>query len=305
HRTTNAPTLVGYHRPDRLALVHEVEPLVNLIERKYVGDQVIDIDLTRHVPINDPWHVGAPSCATKGRTLPHPAGYQLERTSPDLLARAGHSDNDRDPPTAMAALERLPHHIDVADAFEAVVCAALGQIDKVRDQIVLQLFRVDEVGQPELAPQCLARRVEIDAHDHPGTGHARALNHVEPDATKPEHHDVGAWLDLGGVDDRADSSRNAAPDVADLVERRVLANLGDRDLGQDGEVGKSRASHVVMDGLALEREPAGAVGHHTLALRGADRRAEIGLARQTRFALPTLGRIERNDMIALFHARHA
>src|SRR5271155_2147435 len=188
-------TLVGYHRPDRFALVHEVEALVNLIERQYVSNQVIYIDLTRHVPINDLWHIGSPACATKGRTLPYPAGYQLERTGLNLLAGARNPDDHRYPPATMAALECLAHDIDVADAFETVVCAAPGQIDKVRDQILLQFLRVDEVGQPELAPERLACRVEIHAHDHPGACHARALNHVEPDAAQPEHHDAGAWLD--------------------------------------------------------------------------------------------------------------
>src|SRR5271155_258455 len=195
HCTTNALTLVGYHRPDRFTLVHEVEPFVDLIERKDVGNQVIDIDFARHVPINDLGHIGTPPCATKGGAFPHPAGYQLERPRLNFLPRARHADDHRYPPTAMAALECLAHDLDVADAFETVVCAAPGQIDKVRDQILLQFLRVDEVGQPELAPERLACRVEIHAHDHPGACHARALNHVEPDAAQPEHHDAGAWLD--------------------------------------------------------------------------------------------------------------
>ena len=45
--------------------------------------------------------------------------------------------------------------------------------------------------------------------------------------------------------DRADAGGDAAADVADLVERRVLAHLGERDLGQHGEIGEGRAAHVV------------------------------------------------------------
>ena len=41
-----------------------------------------------------------------------------------------------------------------------------------------------------------ARRVEIDADDLVGADHVRALNHVEPDAAEPEHHDVRAGLTL-------------------------------------------------------------------------------------------------------------
>jgi hypothetical protein len=119
---------------------------------------------------------------------------------------------------------------------------------------------------------------------------------------RPEHDDVRARLDLRGVDHRADAGGHAAADVADLVERRVLADLRERDLRQHREVGERRAAHVVVDGLAVEREAAGAVGHQALALRRADRGAQVGLARQARLALPAFGRVERNDVVALLAA---
>ena len=152
--------------------------------------------------------------------------------------------------------------------------------------------------QAELARERLARRVDVDADDHVGAGHARALHDVEADAAEAEHDDVGAGLDLRRVDHRADAGRHAAADVADLVERRVLADLRDRDLRQHGVVRERRAAHVVVQRLAAEREAARAVGHHALALRRADRRAQIGLARQAGLALPALGRVERDDVIA-------
>ena len=62
----------------------------------------------------------------------------------------------------------------------------------MRDEIALDVLRIDEVRQAELARQRLARRIDVDADDHVGAGHARALHHVEPDAAEPEHHDVGA-----------------------------------------------------------------------------------------------------------------
>ena len=124
----------------------------------------------------------------------------------------------------------------------------------------------------ELARQRLARGIDVDADDHVGAGDARALDDIEPDAAQAEHHDIGARLDLRGEDHRADAGRHAAADVADLVERRVLADLRDRDLRQHGVVREGRAAHVVMDRLALDRKAAGAVGHQALALGGADRR---------------------------------
>ena len=131
-----------------------------------------------------------------------------------------------------------------------------------------------------------------------------ALHDVEPDAAEPEHDDTGAGLDLGGVDHRADAGGDAAADVADLVERRVLADLRQRDLRQHRVIREGRGAHVMEDLVAAEREPAGAVGHHALALGRADRGAEIGLARQAVLALPAFRRVERDDVVALLQAGH-
>src|SRR6202163_2075427 len=129
----------------------------------------------------------------------------------------------------------------------------------------------------ELARERFARRVEVDTDNHVGAGHAGALDDIEPDAAEPEHYDIGSRLDLGGVDHRADACSDAATDVADLVEGCIVANLRQGDFGEDGEVGEGRASHVVIYGFAVERETAGPVGHHALALRRANGGAEIGL----------------------------
>ena len=193
---------------------------------------------------------------------------------------------------------------DIADALEAVIGAALGQVDEIGDEVALDLVRVDEMGHAEFLGQCPLAGVEIDADDHVGADHAAALHDIEPDAAEAEDHDIGAGLDLGGVDHRANAGGDAAADVADLVERRVLADFRDRDLGQYREVREGRGAHVVVDLIAAEREPAGAVGHHALALRRADRDAEIGLARQAVFALPAFGGVERDDVVALGDARH-
>jgi len=73
-----------------------------------------------------PRHIAPAPRAPEGRTLPHPPGDQLEGPRLDLLARAGDADDDRDAPAAVAALERLTHEIDIADALEAVVRATVG-----------------------------------------------------------------------------------------------------------------------------------------------------------------------------------
>ena len=292
-------------RTDRLALVHQIESLVDLLEFEDVGDHRVDLNLSVHVPVDDFRHVGAAASAAERRTLPDPAGHQLERPCRDLLAGFGDPDHHRDAPAAMACLQRLPHHRGVAGAVEGEVGAAVGQRHQMLDDIAVHLLRIDEMGHAEAAAPFILGVVDVDADDLVGADHFRALDHVEADAAKPEHHDIRSRRDLGGVDHGADPGGDAAADVAALVERRVLADLCDRDFRQHGEIGKRRAAHIVKDGLALVAEPRGAVGHHALALGGADRGAEIGLLAEAAFALPAFRRVKRDDVIARLHRDHA
>src|SRR5882672_4250098 len=285
---------------DRLALVHQVEGVVDLLDRHGVGDQRIDVDLAVHVPVDDLGHVAPSLGAAERRAQPVPASHELEGPRGDLLTGAGDADDHRFAPAAMTAFQRLAHQLGVADTFEAVVGAAVGEFDQVRHQVLaLERRRIDEVSHAELAAERLARRVEVDAHDHVGADHARALQDVEPDAAQAEHDDVGARFDLGGVEHRADAGGDAAADVADLVERRDGADFRQRNLGQHGVVREGRAAHIVVDLLALERKARRAVGHHALTLGRADRGAEIGLAGEAGFAGAAFGRVERDHVIAL------
>ena len=74
---------------------------------------------------------------------------------------------------------------------------------------------------------------------------------LRPMPPRPNTDDIGAGPDLRRVDHRADAGGDAAADVADLVERRVLAHLGERDLRQHREIGEGRAAHVVEHGVAV------------------------------------------------------
>ena len=121
---------------------------------------------------------------------------------------------------------------------------------------------------------------------------------LSPMPPRPKTTTLSPGLDLGGVDHRADARGHAAADVAAGLERRVLADLRHRDLGQHGEVREGRAAHVVEDRLALVAEAAGAVGHQPLALRRADRGAQVGLAAEARLTLAAFGGVERDDVVA-------
>jgi hypothetical protein len=60
-----------------------------------------------------------------------------------------------------------------------------------------------------------------------------------------------------------------------------------------------------MDLVLADREAAAAIGHHALALCRANRRAQIRLARQARFALPAFRRVQRDHVIAGLERSHA
>src|SRR5437667_11628116 len=98
--------------------MHQVEPLVDLGEGELVGDQIVDSDLTIHIPVDDLRDVGAASRTAKGGSLPNAAGDQLKWSGRNFLTRPCDTDDDADTPAAVATLERLAHDIDITDAFE-------------------------------------------------------------------------------------------------------------------------------------------------------------------------------------------
>src|SRR4029078_12333946 len=186
-------SLISEHdnRADRLALMHEIESLVDLLQLEDVCDHRIDFDLSVHVPVDDFWHVRAAARAAKGRSLPDAAGHQLERPGSDFLAGLRAPDNHGDAPAAMARFESLPHHAGVAGAVEGVVGAAIGEPDQMLDDVA-DLGGVDERGHAKTAAPVLLGIVDVDADDLVGAHHLRALDDVEPDAAETEYHAVCA-----------------------------------------------------------------------------------------------------------------
>ena len=60
-----APPLKHHHGSDGFAFMHQMEGVVDFLKRHGVGDQIINIDLPFHVPINNLRHIGAPARAPK------------------------------------------------------------------------------------------------------------------------------------------------------------------------------------------------------------------------------------------------
>jgi hypothetical protein len=170
---------------------------------------------------------------------------------------------------------------------------------------VVDVLRVDEVGHAELSCQGRLLGVEVDPDDAAGADHPSPLDDVQADAAQTEHRHGRPRLHLGGEDHGTDARRHPAADVADLLEGRILADTRQRDLREHGVLRERRAAHVVIDGLALMGEAAGAIGHQPPALGAANGLTEIGLGVQTVLALTTLRGIQRDDMIPRLERGHA
>src|SRR5215212_2517379 len=172
-------TVLKFHdAADGLPAMHQVEAGIDLLQWHRVGYQVVYVDLALHVPVHDLWHVRPAPGAAEGATLPDPPRDELKRARGDLLPRPGHPDDYRDAPALVGALESLAHHIDVAYALEAVVGTAIGQVDEIRHQVLLDLTGVHEMGHPELLRQGLASWVDVHANYLVSPDHAGALDYV-------------------------------------------------------------------------------------------------------------------------------
>src|SRR5690606_18581671 len=65
------PCLVADHRADHLALVHEVERVVDLLQRQLGRDELVDPELAGHVALDIPRQLRASLDAAEGRPAPH------------------------------------------------------------------------------------------------------------------------------------------------------------------------------------------------------------------------------------------
>ena len=70
-----------------------------------------------------------------------------------------------------------------------------------------------------------------------------ALQHIEPDPAESEHGDIVARLDLGSIEHCADPRSHPAADIVASLERRIVADLGEGDFGQDGEIREFAAAN--------------------------------------------------------------
>jgi hypothetical protein len=123
--------LINHDTADGFAALHQIKSFIDFFKRHGVGNEIVDIDLAIHIPIHDFGHVSTAACATEGRAFPLPTGDELKWAGADFSARFGDTNDDALAPALMGALQRLPHHLGIADAFEAVISTTIGEFNNV------------------------------------------------------------------------------------------------------------------------------------------------------------------------------
>src|SRR5690606_5799374 len=68
---------VADHRADHLALVHQVEGVIGLLERQHLGHEFVGLDRAGKVALDIAGQLAATLDANESRTAPDPAGGQL------------------------------------------------------------------------------------------------------------------------------------------------------------------------------------------------------------------------------------
>src|SRR3546814_20602794 len=105
--------------------MHQVECPIDIIKRHGVGNQVVNIDLAVHIPVDDLGHVSPAPRAAKGAPLPYAAGDEMERPGGNFLASFGNTADDAFTPDAMASFPPLAHYVRLAGATETQTAAPL------------------------------------------------------------------------------------------------------------------------------------------------------------------------------------
>src|SRR5690606_30686102 len=117
--------------------------------------------------------------------------------------------DDRLTPALVGALQRLSHGVYIADALEAVIRTTFGNVNDGFHHIV-HFFGIDEVRHAELPGERNLGRIDIDADNLRCTHQASALDHIQTDAAKAEHHHPRTRLYLRVKNDGANARGNAA-----------------------------------------------------------------------------------------------
>ena len=279
--------------------MHILETLVEFLELPVVSNIFVNSEVLVEVVFNQSRDLGATLDTTECSSAPGAASDKLEGASGDLLARCSNADDSGDTPALVASLKSSTHDVNISSAVKSKVQTTIGDLDEVvLDLLALgQIARVDEAGSAKVLSPFLLSRVGIDGDYLAGADLRSGGDAAEANGTAAKDSD-GRALDAWLFGDSAPCGGDTTTEEADLLERRLLIDSDDRDVCNDCVLGEGGRSHEVVDGLAIDRETAGVIGHQTFALGGTNFATQIGLSALAELALPTFGSVERNNMVS-------
>ena len=226
-------------------------------------------------------------------------GKEVLTSRRDLLPSSRNANNNTLAPALVARLERRAHHAGIARAIKRVVAPTIRHLNQlVDDRLALgQLGRVDKIRRAKLARPLLLGRVDIHNDDLTRLVGHRALHHAQPNTPGTKHGNVAALLHLGRDARRAVAGRDAAPEQARPIHRRVRLDGHHGDISDNRVLAEGTRAHKMQDVLPARPEPARPVRHHALTLRRANLTAQVRLAALAELALLALGRVQRDDVV--------
>ena len=169
---------VNYNASDTLSTTHEIKALVDPVKRQDMRNEIINIDLSIHVPVDDFWNVGATAGAAECSASPVAPCHELEWTGRDFLARTSYTDNYGSAPAAMTALQSFSHDIDIADTLKGIISSTIGEINQIRNKVFANFLRVDKVRRTELFRYFLSAVITVNTNDHICARHPCSLDNI-------------------------------------------------------------------------------------------------------------------------------
>src|SRR4051812_10421352 len=214
-----------YDRADPVLVVHQLEALVDLVERDAVADERRHVDVAVEGALHELRDLVAALDAAEGRARHAAARDQVARDDVQRLPLAGYAGDGAQAPAHARGLDGLAHDLDVAGRLEGVVGAEAARLlEHALDGLVS--------ADPRVRRALVARELqpvlgEVDADDALSALQAAAGDGAEADHAGPEDHAGGAGPDPGRVHRGAEAGAEPAGEQRGVLERRLGVHLGE------------------------------------------------------------------------------
>mmetsp|Transcript_23089 Transcript_23089/g.34489 ORF Transcript_23089/g.34489 Transcript_23089/m.34489 type:complete len:285 (+) Transcript_23089:397-1251(+) len=178
----------------RLALVHELEGRIDVVEVHIVSHVRINHHLTVHVSIDQSRNLGSTLVSTKRSAFPDAASHQLEGSSGDFLASRSHTNDDTLAPTDVGRLQCGSHDPHISGAIEGVVDAATSHLHQDLLNRLVVVLGVHKLVRTKVAGKSELVGVQVDGNDALGLCHLGTFNDRQADGAKAEDGNGAALL---------------------------------------------------------------------------------------------------------------